>query len=648
MDLAVKIFSILLAATLSATAAPSDPGRVALDFLEKVRVRNLNLEPGGDTAISPQTADEKKASIARRLDRMASDLGNAPLEVAAVKLDENYAGVLVRKLGGFDPSRLQVFAVALVKRGADWTVAPVPASFENAGAGYAILLRKRLKSLEDWMLREQVRDLQSLRSRSLAELRGKISSKISPDSLRQMSALEVVEKFVAACEQGDLTLALGLTGGLAAALPADWPLRLKSIERAISAGPAAKRPWRVFTAPEVLRVVVQQEEDLRSATVSIGHLDPAGPRNEAPSPRIELVHLELSKNSDGLWQINPPPAFLQDVDDAMEEADELMDADLLNAFPANYRASHPTTAHTTAELAQQALLEALRSPNLHALLALCRFPETPESARKACIQAAEVWKKLREPGSIRHAFPLALQAEDAAACSIFQSLSTRDPDRFDPQIFNFEKSEDGWHWVPKPSASAKAKFQAWTEAESIRGSKQWQTVLIPNALAVPLAPTAAAPTPEQARELAEGWISATRNGDFPLALGLTAVLDTPTSRSSALRNLGYEIQAARRAGSNVEITGIYPGKSCSAVAIKIGSGSKALHPLYPLVATDKGPRLLIEADLFASPNRSREYLNKTTFARLEKSLPAATLAELKDLMAQHQALTEKTSPKSAD
>jgi hypothetical protein len=41
-------------------------------------------------------------------------------------------------------------------------------------------------------------------------------------------------------------------------------------------------------------------------------------------------------------------------------------------------------------------------------------------------------------------------------------------------------------------------------------------------------------------------------------------------------------------------------------------------------------------------------LNKTTFARLEKSLPAATLAELKDLMAQHQALTEKASPKSAD
>ena len=153
MNSPVRIFFIFLAVALSANAAPNDPGGAAIDFLEKVRVRNLNLEPGGDTAISAQTAREKKQLIARRLERIALELGSDPLEVGAVKLDEDYAAVLVRKTGGFDPSRLQVFAVALVKRGAEWEAAPVPASFENAGAGSAIQLRKRLEALEDWMLR---------------------------------------------------------------------------------------------------------------------------------------------------------------------------------------------------------------------------------------------------------------------------------------------------------------------------------------------------------------------------------------------------------------------------------------------------------------------------------------------------------------
>ena len=128
---------------MTARGASSDPAKVAIDFLEKVRVGKLDLEPGGDTALSPQTANEKKLEIAKRIERIARDLGNDPLEVGEVKLDDNFGAVLVRKIGGFDPSRMQVFPIALVKHGTEWSAAPVPASFENVGAGYAVALRKR-------------------------------------------------------------------------------------------------------------------------------------------------------------------------------------------------------------------------------------------------------------------------------------------------------------------------------------------------------------------------------------------------------------------------------------------------------------------------------------------------------------------------
>ena len=110
----MKVILVLLVTVIAAQAAPSDPGSAAIDFLEKVRLRKLNLEPGGDTALSPQTADSKKRKIAKSLERLARDLGSDPLEVGAVKLDEDFAAVLVRKVGGFDPHRLQVFPVALV------------------------------------------------------------------------------------------------------------------------------------------------------------------------------------------------------------------------------------------------------------------------------------------------------------------------------------------------------------------------------------------------------------------------------------------------------------------------------------------------------------------------------------------------------
>src|SRR5688572_14656666 len=104
----VKFLAALLAVSLSSHAASTDPGAAALDFLEKVRLRKLNLEPGGDTALSAQTAAGKKKEIARRLERMAKDLGSDPLELGEIKQDENYAAVLVRKTGGFDPNRLQI------------------------------------------------------------------------------------------------------------------------------------------------------------------------------------------------------------------------------------------------------------------------------------------------------------------------------------------------------------------------------------------------------------------------------------------------------------------------------------------------------------------------------------------------------------
>jgi len=251
----------ILAMAVTAFAGSNDPGETAVHFLEKVRAKKLNLEPGGDTALSPQTSGQKRKEIARRLERLARDLGTDPLEVGAMKLDDDLAAVLVRKIGGFDPSRLQVFPVALVKRGTDWAAAPVPASFENSGVGYAAVLRQRLAALEDWMLREQAIDLLKLRDQSTERMRRKISASLPPETLRDFTSKQAAERFLTACERRDLPEIFGLLGGLAATLPNDWPLRLKAAEAAVATATEGKHPWRLLIAAEVLRILVHHEED---------------------------------------------------------------------------------------------------------------------------------------------------------------------------------------------------------------------------------------------------------------------------------------------------------------------------------------------------------------------------------------------------
>ena len=622
---------------MTAHATPSDPGKTAIDFLEKVRLRQLDLAPGADTALSAQTADEKKRQISRRLDRMARDLGDSPLEVGEVKQDDDFAAVLVRKTGDFDPARLQVFPVALVKRGAQWAAAPVPASFENVGAGYAIALRKRIEILESWMLREQVVDLERLRQQSVDRIHQKIGAKLSAETLRGLDLTQIGEKFIAACEQRDLPTILGFLGGLATPLPDDWPARLRAAEKATTGSPPTPA-WRLLTDPQVARVRVCRDASHESSRLYLACLDPT-------SSRIEVLHVDLSRASDGLWQVELPPPFFQLTSEPDETPQAHADADLRNAFPEHWRKAHPLAPQTTAELIQRALMTGLNEGDPRSILSICMLDQGPEPAAKACVEAAQLWQQLHDPGTLRRAVPLAFKANEAAAVGVFQFVSARDPDRFDPKIFYFQNSPGGWLWTPHPAAATREDLQAWADSEAESWSHKWQQKLLTNSPVINSLHSAPSPAKDAARQCVEAWFDTTRRGDFTAAITLTARLAGPQSGSAMLQNLGFEIIDSQRGKITPQINGIYQGKTWTAVGVEINRGDKSVYPLYPVIQTDQGPRIVIEIDLFASGNRGREFLNKAAFERLQKFNVAAD--ELKSLFAQHQANIEGMTGKAS-
>ena len=640
----MKVLLILLAAALTAKAAPSDPGKVAVDFLEKVRLRKLDLEPGGDTALSAQTATRKKNQIARNFERMARDLGSDPLELGAVKLDDNFAAVLVRKVGGFDPTRLQIFPIALVKRDTEWTVAPVPASFENSDTGYAVELRKRLEKLENWMLREQVVDLEQLREQSTARMREKIEAKLTTKEVRQMDSKTFGERFLKACSHRDLPSMLGCLGGLAQKLPEDWPARLSAVEAAVATRATATRPWRLLTSPNVARVIVQHEGDDRSALISIACLDPAGTGEELTRPQIEVIHFELSKEDDGLWQVNPPDAFLRPSEDSDDETDESFDSELHDAFAAKWIEKNPLQSQATAENAHRALIAALGSADFPAILALSKIDGEPSSARTSCIQAAQISGSAQNPSAVKHAVPLKFRASETAAVGLFQFFSAQDPGRFKPTPLYFEKSPQGWLWTPEPLPQTLEEFNTWVDSEIIIWQDRWQNLVLEDSPILKMSNSLPAPTRREAEALVEKWLETTRQGDVKAALNLVARLDDPQSGVTVLQNLGYEITCSRRSKEEPAVTGTYCGKTWTAVGVKIDQAGKSIFPLYPVIQTLHGPRILIEIDLFASKNRGREFLNKAAFERLRKS--SNEVGELQNLYSEHQANLVNSVPEN--
>lgn len=628
------ICAMWLGMLASALGATGDPADAALGFLQKVREQKLNLEPGGDTALSAQTRDPKRREIARRLERMARELDDTPLEAGEVKLDGELAAVLVRKNGGLDPNRMRVFPIALIRADSGWKPAPLPASFENTGLGYTPSLRNRIAALQEWMLREQVIDLARLRDQSARRVRENIEKSLPMETLRGLGSEQTAERFIRACGSRNLPEILGLLGGLSSPLPDDWVQRLGAAEKALATA-TAPRPWRMLVSGDVLRAVVHHEEDGDSALVSVACLDPSGNSTRSTVPKIEILDLELKKSADGFWRIDLPQPFLLEPAEPDENETEPPDEDLVFAFIQKLAATYPPSPRTDAQQAARDLADSLRKGALHDLLPLIAPALDPEKSREALLRASQVWWTLRDPATSHHLVGLATREEDGQAVALGQFFSTRNPTRFDLRVFHFIKSADGWLWTPLPDAKSPADLEAWTREETQRRQESWQDDLLADCIEIAALPETGAPAEKEARELVASWLKAARDGDVEAALRLCARLNKPDSKTAVLRNLGYEMTGLQRSARTPAITAVHREGVWTAVAADSVTGENPSYPLYPVIQTADGPRILIEVDLIASTSRSRDFLNRAALDRLQALSPAAA-SSLKQLFATHK------------
>jgi hypothetical protein len=614
----IKLIVLGMALAIHAPAATLDPGETALRFLEKVRSRKVNLKPDGDTAITGELTESKKLQIANRYDRLADELGSSELEIAEVKEDSDLAGVLVKQVSFSDPEHQQIIPLALVKRGASWRVAPVPASFENTGEHIDIMLKERLMAVENWLLRGQVTELEKLRKEAANTLKQKILESVDESELMQATAETVLLRFLEACEKKDLNVMLACLGGISKELPEDWPLRLKAANRAMTKSSNTHPAWERLTSPNTLKVVFSSREKGREHPFTLELLTPS--HSKLDQSKITRVQVRVFKTSDGFWRIDLPREFLVHGNGSAPENESKRSIELSEDFGTRWSKANPPLAQADAETAFQNFNKVLNSHRLVDLVRLSDLLTNPADASKTCLEVADFWSRFMEPASIiRYSLPMTFLEKESYAVGLVQLVSTRDPEKFETLTLLFERTSAGWLWIPNPTPKALDDFREWVASQTQIGSANWQERLFKKTPLLDMSQVKPSPSAEECESTLATWLDATGSSNVEMSLLQTARLNEPKNSGTLIQNIGYEISNAKLRISPPKILKTYQGNHGSAVGVRIEQkGNKFTYPFYLIVRTSQGPRILAEIDLFASDTNSREFLNSAAFDRLQK------------------------------
>lgn len=629
----VKFLPILFATVITASASAEDPAMAAMTFIEKVRNNQVNLESGGDTAISSHTTTDKKAEIARRLERLAGDLLESRLEVGPVKQDHDLAAVLIRKIDGYNPQKMQVISVALIMQGERWLPAPLPSSFENSGSSYTRETRERQKSMEEWMLREQAIDLNTLRDTISQRVQEEIRQQFQDDKPELWDVERVGKEFIEAARTKNIPLLLGLLGGLSSTPPDDWAERVNAVESAFQEGTEISKPWNLIASPRTARAMIRHEEKLGRGMFSLLTFTSLTGRDRRDPPD-QILYFELSKLPEGTWRIDPPPSFLSLQKQTAQSWDGEDTNPLESSFTSLWRSAFPATPRETPAALTEALLDALSSPDLSSIYPYCDFPEDSILAQQSTEAASRIWDISNDPKALRQLVALATHQDGEKAASLIQVLNPKSPGEFTSRVLYFRKTSDGWLWLPGNDPALTQQFSGWVGDQNQHWRKEALTHLMKDVTVLAKLPTDSV-SEEAAKKCTEDWLKSLRSDSLTEILRHIAILGDPRSAETSLQNIGYDIQSIRKLDHTPEVSGIYGSGIWKAASSRLGEGKRESLPFYPIVATPQGPKILVEIDLFAHPSRSA-MLNRLALERVKKSWGDDASEELSTLFSDYQ------------
>ena len=649
------VIALLLAGGIASGA--QSPSEAAVEWLRHVASGEAEAKLVDETAISPDTSEDELKTIRKRISHLRQGLRPEDLKAVADKEDGDLAAVLVSQVTNFDADSVQIHAVGLVKSEGRWLPAPLPSSFNNTGLSLRPGFLKRVKGLEDWMLRTRSTQLVRLKDDAFSVLFDEMRKVKDPQELHKATPGNLAKDFLAALQARDLPAVLAMLGGLESPRPADFDDAFPVLSRILQQQHISHPRWRLLAAPEAARAIVMVEENQSDALVSIVAMDPAG--NFALRPRAKPVHLPFVKSKAGAWRIDLPHELLSPQSPkkspGREEEDEGFDADLIALLPEKLAETIKAQPEPTAQAAAGAVVTALQSPSFQEV---CRRmdPDAKKTpALDAMGRAALLWQRVHQRQGTASPILLEVHEEGDDACALVQMFSGQDPGKASIETLFLHRGSKGWlanrAFSGAPALAHVSEGGAmgkWIGTAVKNREKDWSAGVIARIGGIA---ADSAPAEEEARRVVADWRAAIAAGDGARMLSLSACFDDDAGSARLLRNTSYEL-AARQKG---EILGVHRAGRWAAVSLRVpppaADDSADAYPLIVVAATPAGPKVLPEIDLYDPLTRSREFLNRSVWDRVTARLPEGARGELESIYEKHRtisAATRERRPKSTE
>lgn len=626
--------------------------------LTKAAVTYLQLLAKGDidllkqTALSPHCGIQKQKTIRKRLDflRVNHFRKGDTFTPQTTKIDAHLAGVLVRADNPSAPLTTHVHAVAIIKTKDGWKPAPLPGRFSNTGYGYDEKIERSVSALERWMARKKIILETRFRSQASSKLISEIADIEKNLHLQTLKPEQTVELLIEKCRQKNLIGVLSIMGAASNQLPDPLETTLDLVTKGL-ANKDPSNDWHLLTSRSVIAQTLKIDHTRNE--IAVGFHSPLGqerskilyfpihkenkPKGKTFARLSPLLHLALLPENES-WQ----QRWRHRRGDENDLRKQLLPTILKNSKSISYPTARQTLDH---------LLLAIDNNNYTDCIRL--LPRTGAHFGKEASQINSITSLDSLWRQIHHAQPLErhdhnILKEKNLALAPLQFTTTNKPDNFITIKLWMIKDPDGWHLIDynslteslgdiwkKSAASLEKRLTSMEKKQREARSR----ALLDNVITITPPITLPPPSKNEAKTLITRFRNHLRARNTKNALAYCAVL-TQTSASQILKTLNYSLRGAIDHINDDITLGINTSGNWSSASIRTRSQLTKLddYPLYLIINTHKGPRILLDIDLRHATNKGRQLINKKNWKKLEKNLPKESLTHIQTIFGSHTQL----------
>jgi hypothetical protein len=622
--------------------------QAALNYLKQLSKGDVDLEK--HTALSPHCGIQRRKTIQERIGFLQKNnfRQGDTFSVESTKVNNHLAAILVRATNPEAPLSDRIHAVALVQQNEVWKPAPLPGSFANTGYGYDEKIELTVHALERWMAREKILLETQTWEKASTEFKATIAAIEKKAGLDTMSPEEAITHFLKQCREKNLLGILASMGAASNQLLEPLETTIDIVSQGLSNKPKSS-DWHLMTDRSVIAQVLKV--DHKRNEVALGFL------NSLKHNKSKILYFPIHKSGGKTFVRLAPMLKVALLPENERRAQRWRhhrgdENDLRKKLPATIlKNSRPVSYPTPQKLREHFLRSVKNNDFSDAIRLLPRKGDyfgKEENQASTLTSFGALWHSIR----ILKSPPLPasdILQEKSIALAPLQYAKLNRPGELQTIKIWMINDTDGWHIIGQDplnktindtlKATSEKLDKRFTSIEKNQQEKHARDWL--NKVVTLTPPITLDPVEENvAKTLFSNFRTHLRAKDIASALSSCAVLKE-TNNTQTLKIFNYAIRGAADHIDDDQLLGITRAGKWLGVSVRTKSKLTKTndYPLYLVVNTNDGPKILLDIDLRHAINKGRELLNKKSWRKLEQSLPKESLVHIKTLFTQHGKLT---------